>query len=308
MTDTFQELIADSPQTPPAAAPETKTATATAEPVKAASTELADAVKAAQAVVAPEAVNATQLATSDAESALRQLADMGITPTTAPNLIQTAQNAEKLVVLMRQNPAGFVSEIERFEPELARTLLEGVTDEYLRRFPPTDQQTGSQSRGADSYDPRVSQLEAKLAALEAKDTAKAAAEATALIRSEYNKRLDAMLEKLPTTMDAKDRRLIRYEMNEAVGKDGQALQRINSGSFVDMGTHFARAVQLVAADLKADVEKTRQQREAVVSGTIKDVPSAAQAVTGSERTSLDPWDDASLALDTQKVLASLRRG
>src|SRR5215475_6514165 len=113
MTDTFQELIAEPPQTQPAVTSDTASAAAssspTAEVAKTASDNLSDAVKAAQAVVAPEAKEAVQQQSSDSETALRTLADMGITPLTAPQLVATAKNAENLVQLMRQNPAGFVA-------------------------------------------------------------------------------------------------------------------------------------------------------------------------------------------------------
>ena len=267
-------------------------ATSFEELTPAATPPVAATPEATPAAPATPAETIPQFTEADA-NAYRQMVDAGITPQNYNEFLQAKTALSNLSVILKSNPRALLNEIEKSDPQLARTIKEEFSnawfEEYQRTHPDETPATpGSTSRTSPSVNPVLEQkldqmskqVEGLVNRINSEDTAKA----NQAITDGFNKSLDNLAAKLPDTLTEVQKDYIRLKAQESLFKDPAAAARVAKGMYVDLSKHFAEATKKATADTKAAAASETTRREGVVTRSDKQITPAAEPAGGTPAT------------------------
>lgn len=253
---------------------------------------------------APESkvAQAIQL-TSEADlAALRQMADLGITPANAQEFVQAKANLDGMRTSLANDPDTILAQLQTASPEVYFNLLDKAATRYLQHFPPPEDGTaGKGASSAPQSDPllvsQVNALQAELNTLKADSSSRANAVRAKEIEVAYNGRVDGLVADVAgkTKMDAKDQKLLKFEINASIASDPAARKRIMSGIFADIPIHAKNVLDARAAETKASADRSQSARAAVATGGTREPAAGAAASDGQpvgSASPVDDWDDA----------------
>jgi hypothetical protein len=249
-------------------------------------------------------------------SALRTLADLGITPQNASQYKQAMEVLNRLPGILDSNPDVFFNEIARNNPTTYKKILEHMSDKWYenwqREHPEGTQPPGTASSTASSTDPRIesklNDLTSKLEGLISRQNQELTEKQNTQILNGYNSAVDELLAKLPKETPELTKDHIRLKTNELLWKDTGSRDRVAKGVYVDLSSHFAKACSLVTADTKAASKTEHERRSEVESRGSRDITPAAENVNGTAQQTApgeDPnWGTAGMVADLKKALSA----
>lgn len=272
-----------------------------------ASTPPPDAAKPGESAAVPP----IQLASEAELAQLRDLADLGITPATAPTYIQAKANLDSIQSTLANDPDVLLAQLQAANPEAYFKLLDKSASRFLQHFPPPEE--GGKADGnkgtVPASDPRIDQLKAEIEALKSSATSRAQAERAATVERDYTTRIDSIVEDVAgkAKMDEDHKELFKLRLNASIARDPKARQRIMSGVYADIPIHAQQVLKGKAADTKATIEGERNSRAAVAATGTREPASGAGDLGGSpapDGSAMDQWDDAATGFAQALVAAN----
>ncbi len=237
-------------------------------------------------------------------AALRQLADMGITPTNATEFLQAKQALDQLNTALLTDPDTVLAQLEAANSDAYFQLLDKAANRFLKHFPPDENAAGGGTGSAPKPDPRIESLEGEVRQLRQERQSEKSQQQAAQVKATYDKRLDDLIGDAAkkANLNERDKDFLRLKTNELVARDDAARRRISQGIYVDLPAHFASALRTVAAETKAASTTDAGKRATVAAAAHTEVTSGAENTGGtSSAHGADEWDVAAEAFAADLV-------
>lgn len=193
----------------------------------------------------------------------RILRDSGVTKDKVNDLLTAPGALNSLRHMVVNNQREFLNMLERTDPAAATKFLDSMADIYLER-----------NKSAATADPKEAAnagLMAQIAALSEKtnqmltrEQQREMAAMTERVKNMYNGRVDDMLNQdgmKALKLTKAETKAFRASLDQQLGSDPAAVQRINAGNFVDVPRVFKGIVDEWAGDRKAAAKAETEARE-----------------------------------------------
>jgi hypothetical protein len=194
----------------------------------------------------------------------RILRDSGVTKDKVNDLLTAPGALNSLRHMVVNNQREFLNMLERTDPAAATKFLDSMADIYLER-------NKSTVTGDNKTAPETAGLMAQIAALSEKtnqmmnrEQQRDAAAMTERVKNLYNGRVDDMLNQegmKALKLTKAETKAFRASLDQQLGSDPSAVQRINAGNFVDVPRVFKGIVEEWGNDRKAAAKAETEARE-----------------------------------------------
>lgn len=269
-------------------------------------------------------VPSLNLDTDDSEAITQLLSSAGVTSrANVEQLINNNNTFTNFFRTLETDPVAAVEAIGRVNPRLRDRIYEEITEDYIRKYESTDDagegtRAGDRGRGRmNNANPEVLQLREQLTKIQQRLDAGDQQTQYQSLRTAFANRVSAYFEAGDLKdLTAADKRNLKARLKESLAEDGDAFQRIQRGSFIDIPKHLQKVLDEYTAETRDDQDRSKNDREKVAAGARKDIAAGpgVDSVTGRDTASAnkgDIWDDAvnELAADLKNAKsASSKRG
>jgi len=195
----------------------------------------------------------------------RILRDSGVTKEKVNDLLQAPGALNSLRHMVVNNQREFLNMLERTDPQAATKFLDSMADIYLERnksnAPAGDNKDANANAGLLAQIAQLSERTNQLLTREQQREQSAMAER---VKNLYNGRVDDMLGQegmKALKLTKAETKAFRASLDQQLGSDPSAVQRINAGNFVDVPRVFKGIVDEWAGDRKAAAAAEKTARE-----------------------------------------------
>ncbi len=227
----------------------------------------------------------------DEETAAKATLDtLGITPESAPGILQKAKNFDATVDLMLNNPNLLLDELEKMDPGAAKRLLDKATDRYIERYGDKDSETdrtaGDKSKelspDAKKLLTRLEKLETERNAERDADAKRSQAAQGQAIQAALDKKVEAIFEKVPQLAKA-DRKGVRSLIMDSLGANKEDVAQIVNGNLSVVSKHAKAILEEHFKDRKAEIDAQKEARSKVTDKAQTNVAAGAAPAAGEQK-------------------------
>jgi len=225
------------------------------------------------------------------------LAELGITPESAPELTKKAQAFDVVTGLLETNPRLFLDEVEKKFPGQFQKLITEASDRFVAMHEDLSGGEGGESKAGKTA-PEVAKLERLIADLKVRLDKNDSKEQQAVQESRTTELRTAFEGKLKTLLDhpvlkdipARDKKAFAALTRESLSNDPKASENVSKGDFRDLAVHLKSVVADWTKDLTDANEKEHAERQGVRKRGDRPIHSGAHPAAGEIDNADENWD------------------
>ena len=222
--------------------------------------------------------------TAETAEIARIIEQSGMTKDQLNDLLAAPKVLESMRYQIQNDPKEFLRQLERSDPKTVERFFESMAEEYLSRFGEKKTPSGKSETAKDESQNelmrQVEQLREQTTRLLTKDQQREQAASLAAVRQRYESRVDDLLglkEVKEMNLTPSEVKNLRARLNLELSADQTAVQRVNSGNFVDVPRVFQSLLQEKVDDRKAATDAEKKGRERVNSNAFWEFPNGPDA-------------------------------
>lgn len=254
-------------------------------------TPVVEATPAETEIVAPKIVDAPD---QEAIEIGRILRESGVSKDQLNALLEAPKALEALKYSIQNNPAEFLSMLERTDPRTGERFLETMADTYVNRYGDKGKASGKPNGDTNELQRQLEAQQEQLNSMRSEREQERARAAFAVAQQRYNARVDDLfgLEGVKNLgLTKSEEKAMRARLNADLGADQTVVERISRGNFVDVPKAFQGIIDEWATDKKAAVEAQKAQRDRATKGAFPEFQNGPNPwmVDIADKT-FDSWD------------------
>lgn len=194
----------------------------------------------------------------------RILRDSGVTKDKVNDLLTAPGALNSLRHMVVNNQREFLNMLERTDPAAATKFLDSMADIYLERNKSTAATADKDANANAGLLAQIAQLSEKTNQLLTREQQREQSAMAERVKNMYNGRVDDMLGQegmKALKLTKAETKAFRASLDQQLGSDPSAVQRINAGNFVDVPRVFKGIVDEWAGDRKSAAAAEKTARE-----------------------------------------------
>jgi hypothetical protein len=190
--------------------------------------------------------------------------DSGVTKDKVNDILAAPGALNALRHIVVNDPKELVRMVEKIDPGAGTRMLDALSDMFLERNPPSKGGTIKDTAENAGLLAQISALSEKTNQLLSREGQREQAAMTQRVKNMYEGRVDDMLNQegmKALKLNKSQTKAFRASLDQQLGSDPAAVQRINAGNFVDVPRVFKGIVDEWTNDVKTSAAEEKAARE-----------------------------------------------